>query len=112
MFHCFGLVLGVLAVLSHGASIVFPSETFDPAAVINSLKDERCTGLHGVPAMFTAVMKLLKPGMKFPSMRTGIAAGTPVSKQLMIELNEKLHMPEATITYGKSKPDTRDCVRC
>jgi acyl-CoA synthetase (AMP-forming)/AMP-acid ligase II len=112
MFHCFGLVLGVLAVLSHGASIVFPSETFDPGAVIKSLTEERCTGLHGVPAMFTTVMKLLKPGMEFPNLRTGIAAGAPVSKQMMEELNEKLHMPETTITYGKSNSISRDYVPC
>jgi long-chain acyl-CoA synthetase len=112
MFHCFGLVLGVQAVLSHGASIVFPSETFDPRAVIKSLIDERCTGLHGVPAMFTAIMKLLKPGMEFPNLRTGIAAGAPVSKQMMEELNEKLHMSETTITYGKSNSISRDYVPC
>ena len=94
MFHCFGLVLRVQAVLSHGASIVFLSETFDPGAIIKSLTDERCIDLHGVSVIFTVVMKLLKPGMEFLNMRTRIAAGAPVSKQMMEELNEKLHMPE------------------
>jgi fatty-acyl-CoA synthase len=54
LFHCFGLVLGNLAVFTHGATAVYASETFNPAAVLKIVSQERCTGLHGVPTMFVA----------------------------------------------------------
>jgi acyl-CoA synthetase (AMP-forming)/AMP-acid ligase II len=103
LFHCFGLVLGLLAVISHGGCIVFPSETFQPPAVLKAVVEERCTGLHGVPAMFSAELELartLSQQMNFSSLRTGIVAGAPVSRKLMAELQDKFNMVETTITYG------------
>jgi fatty-acyl-CoA synthase len=54
LYHCFGMVLGNLGCLTHGATIVYPAEAFDPLAVLQTVQDERCTGLHGVPTMFIA----------------------------------------------------------
>src|SRR5689334_1515514 len=96
LFHCFGLVLGLLAVLTHGASIVFPSETFDPAKVLRAVSKERCTGLHGVPAMFSAELELAKGDFHCSDLRTGIAAGAPVPRKLMEDLRRTLNLHEIT----------------
>lgn len=101
LFHCFGLVLGLLAVLTHGSSIVFPSEAFNPAAVLRAVSQERCTGLHGVPAMFSAELELLNGDFNYPNLRTGIAAGAPVPRKLMEDLRAKLNLHEITNTYGR-----------
>ncbi|KAJ9214307.1 hypothetical protein DTO166G4_4152 [Paecilomyces variotii] len=101
LFHCFGLVLGLLAVVTHGAKIVYPGETFDPKAVLHAISDERCTALHGVPTMFEAILALPRPE-KFDStsLRTGIIAGAPVPRPLMKRLLEELNMTEFTSSYG------------
>ncbi|KAL1856745.1 putative NRPS-like protein biosynthetic cluster [Paecilomyces lecythidis] len=101
LFHCFGLVLGLLAVVTHGAKIVYPGETFDPQAVLHAISDERCTALHGVPTMFEAILALPRPE-KFDStnLRTGIIAGAPVPRPLMKRLLEELNMTEFTSSYG------------
>ncbi|RAH67105.1 putative long-chain-fatty-acid-CoA ligase [Aspergillus aculeatinus CBS 121060] len=101
LFHCFGLVLGMLAVVTHGSKIVFPSETFDPKAVLHAISDEKCTALHGVPTMFEAILALPKPP-KFDTrnLRTGIIAGAPVPRPLMKRLFEELNMTQYTSSYG------------
>jgi len=104
LFHCFGLVLGLVAVFTHGSCIVFPSETFKPASVLKAVAEEHCTGLHGVPAMFSAELELHKANLKsidFSSLRKGIAAGSPISRKMMAELQDGFNMTETTITYGK-----------
>ncbi|PVH72829.1 acetyl-CoA synthetase-like protein [Cadophora sp. DSE1049] len=103
LFHCFGLVLGLLAVVTHGGCVVFPSETFQASSVLKAVSEERCTGLHGVPAMFSAQLELLKGDstVDFSSLRTGIAAGSSVPRKMMADLREKLNMKEITSTYGK-----------
>jgi len=101
LFHCFGLVLGLLAVITHGSSIVFPSETFQAEAVLRAVTKERCTALHGVPAMFSAQMELLREKeMDLSSLRTGIAAGSAVPRQLLEDLHRTLNLLEITNTYG------------
>jgi len=100
LFHCFGLVLGLIASITHGCSIVFPSETFDPVKTLQAVLKERCTALHGVPAMFSAQLELLEPNMKFPHLRTGIAAGSPVSQKMMEDLRASMNLLEITNTYG------------
>ncbi|KAI1393323.1 4-coumarate-CoA ligase [Hypoxylon trugodes] len=102
LFHCFGLVLGMLAVITHGAKIVYPQETFDAAAVMQAVADERCTALHGVPAMFEAMLSL-PPPPNFESrarLRTGIVAGAPVPRNLMERMVARLSMHEFTSSYG------------
>ncbi|KAF9885898.1 Acyl-CoA synthetase member 2 mitochondrial [Aspergillus nanangensis] len=101
LFHCFGLVLGMLAVVTHGAKIVFPGETFDPQAVLHAVSDEKCTALHGVPTMFEAILSFPKPAnFDSSNLRTGIIAGAPVPRPLMKRLFEELNMTQYTSSYG------------
>lgn len=102
LFHCFGLVLGLLAVLTHGAKIVFPAETFDAPAVLRAISDEACTALHGVPTMFESILALPKPEGFVSMLRTGIIAGAPVPKPLMERLLGELNMTQFTSSYGSS----------
>ena len=79
LYHCFGMVLGNLACLTHGAAMVFPGEGFDPLATLETVAAERCTALHGVPTMFIAEMDHPDfAGFDLTSLRTGIMAGSPV----------------------------------
>jgi long-chain acyl-CoA synthetase len=91
----------MLAVVTHGSKIVFPSETFDPKAVLHAISDEKCTALHGVPTMFEAVLSIPKPPrFDTSNLRTGIIAGAPVPRPLMKRLLEELNMTEYTSSYG------------
>ncbi|EFW21587.1 SIN component scaffold protein Sid4 [Coccidioides posadasii str. Silveira] len=101
LFHCFGLVLGLLACITHGAKIVYPGETFDPEAVLRAISDEKCTGLHGVPTMFESILSHPRPeGFDCTFLRTGIIAGAPVPRPLMRRLIDELNMTEFTSSYG------------
>lgn len=101
MFHCFGLVLGMMAVITHGAKIVYPGETFDPSAVLSAISDEKCTAVHGVPAMFDTIFNLpLPPKFDCSNLRTGIVAGAPVPRYLMELMVDRFGMTEFTSSYG------------
>ncbi|RYC61244.1 hypothetical protein CHU98_g4969 [Xylaria longipes] len=101
LFHCFGLVLGLMAVITHGAKIIYPEETFDPAAVLRAISDENCTAVHGVPAMFDTLFSLpTPPGFSCDNLRTGIIAGAPVPRYLMELLISRFGMTEFTSSYG------------
>lgn len=103
LFHCFGLVLGLLAVVTHGAKIVYPAEVFDGPATICAIQEEQCTALHGVPAMFDTLLALPEAVHLEPSrlrLRTGIIAGAPVPQYLMKLLVSRLGMAEFTSSYG------------
>ncbi|KAI5291238.1 SIN component scaffold protein Sid4 [Ascosphaera aggregata] len=101
LFHCFGLVLGLLACITHGAKIVYPGETFSPSLVLKAISDEKCTALHGVPTMFEAILNLPRPeGFDCSALRTGIIAGAPVPRALMKRLFDELNMTEYTSSYG------------
>ncbi|KAL4907116.1 hypothetical protein BDW74DRAFT_175901 [Aspergillus multicolor] len=101
LFHCFGLVLGMLAVVTHGSKIIFPAETFDPLATLYAISDEKCTALHGVPTMFEAILSFDKPAnFDCSNLRTGIIAGAPVPRPLMKRLFEELNMRQYTSSYG------------
>ncbi|KAK3305407.1 uncharacterized protein B0T15DRAFT_196185 [Chaetomium strumarium] len=106
LFHCFGLVLGLMAVITHGAKIVYPAEVFDARATLRALVSERCTALHGVPAMFDTLLALPEAKAALPrsdlglSLRTGIVAGAPVPRHLMEQLVARLGMAEFTSSYG------------
>ncbi|KIW72918.1 hypothetical protein PV04_01077 [Phialophora macrospora] len=101
LFHCFGLVLGLLAVLTHGGKVVYPAETFDAAACLRAISDERCTALHGVPAMFDSIFSLPRPDdFDCSALRTGIIAGAPVPRHLMKLMVNELGMTEFTSSYG------------
>ncbi|KAF1941355.1 acetyl-CoA synthetase-like protein [Clathrospora elynae] len=100
LFHCFGLTLGLLATLTHGARIVFPAESFDPVATLHAISDESCTALHGVPAMMESILNIPRPEGWKSELRTGIVAGSPVPRWLMERMVEELGMSEFTSSYG------------
>ena len=100
LFHCFGIVLGVMAVLTHGATHVL-LESFDPLVALASIQKEKCTSLYGVPTMFISELNHPMFSMfDLSSLRTGIMAGSGVPVELMKTVIEKMHMPEITSVYG------------
>jgi fatty-acyl-CoA synthase len=104
LYHCFGMVLGNLACVTHGAAMVYPGEGFDPKAVLDTVQAERCTGLHGVPTMFIALLD--HPDFArydLSSLRTGIMAGSPCPAEVMSKVIGKMHMNEITIAYGMTE---------
>ena len=104
LYHCFGMVMGVLTCATHGSTMVFPSEGFEPYATLKAVSDERCTALHGVPTMFVASLE--DPNFEsvdLSSLRTGIMAGAPCPVEVMRKVQQKMHMPEVTIAYGMTE---------
>jgi fatty-acyl-CoA synthase len=100
LFHCFGCVLGVMACVNHGATMVI-LEKFDPVNVMMSVERERCTALYGVPTMFIAVLEHpLFAKFDFRTLRTGIMAGSPCPAKTMNEVVEQMYMTEITNCYG------------
>lgn len=100
LFHCFGIVLGVMAVLSHGATHVL-LESFDPLVVLASIHKEKCTSLYGVPTMYIAELNHPMFSMfDLSSLRTGIMAGAGCPVELMKTVMDKMYMKEITSVYG------------
>ncbi len=103
-YHCFGMVLGNLAVVTHGAAIVIPGASFDPEATLGAVQAERCTSLYGVPTMFIAELALPNfASFDLSSLRTGIMAGSPCPVEVMKRVRTEMHMPEVTICYGMTE---------
>jgi len=103
-YHCFGMVLGNLACVTHGACMVLPGEAFDPLAVLETVSDERCTALHGVPTMFIAELEHPRFGdFDYTTLRTGIMAGSPCPVEVMRQVQSRMHMHEVTICYGMTE---------
>ncbi|MFD9407499.1 AMP-binding protein [Streptomyces sp. NPDC059989] len=103
-YHCFGMVMGNLACTSHGAAMVIPAPSFDPAATLAAVEAESCTSLYGVPTMFIA--ELAEPGFDaydLSSLRTGIMAGSPCPVEVMKEVIERMGMAEVSICYGMTE---------
>ncbi|MFE7130708.1 AMP-binding protein [Streptomyces sp. NPDC057638] len=103
-YHCFGMVMGNLAATSHGACVVIPAPSFDPAATLRAVAAERCTALYGVPTMFIAELNL--PGFAsydLSSLRTGIMAGSPCPVEVMKRVVSQMHMAEVSICYGMTE---------
>ena len=104
LYHCFGMVLGVLAAMSHGATMVFPSPVYDPLSTLAAVQEEKCTALHGVPTMF--VTELDHPefaSFDVSTLRTGIIAGAPCPEELMKRIISDLHMENVLIGYGQTE---------
>jgi len=104
LYHCFGMVIGNLGCVTHGAAMVFPSEGFDPLATIETVEAERCTAVYGVPTMFIAEMD--HPDFaKFDlsSLRTGIMAGSPCPIEVMKRAVTSMHLSEIVIGYGMTE---------
>src|SRR5215469_6492906 len=104
LYHCFGMVLGNLACMTHGTAMVYPSEAFEPLAALEAVEAERCTALHGVPTMFIAEMD--HPEFRrfdLQSLRTGIMAGSPCPIEVMKRAVDQMHLSEITIAYGMTE---------
>jgi len=104
LYHCFGMVLGNLACLTHASTMVFPGEGFDPESVLQAVQGERCTALHGVPTMFIGLLD--HPSFKtfdLGSLRTGIMAGSPCPIEVMKRVQGEMHMAQVTIAYGMTE---------
>ena len=104
LYHCFGMVLGNLACVTHGAAMIYPAESFEPLAVLETVAAERCTALHGVPTMFIA--ELDHPAFArfdLGSLRTGIMAGAPCPTEVMKRVVRDMHMQQVTIAYGMTE---------
>ncbi|HPN34152.1 MAG TPA: AMP-binding protein [bacterium] len=100
LFHCFGLVLGVMAAVAHASTMVI-LESFDALHVMASVQHERCTALYGVPTMFIAILEhRLFDKFDYSTLRTGIMAGSPCPMQVMRQVIDKMHLTEITICYG------------
>ena len=104
LYHCFGMVMGNLAGITHGAAMVYPSEGFDPEAVLRAVESERCTSLYGVPTMFIAVLAHPRfDDFDVSSLRTGCMAGAICPEPLMRQVVERLNMRDVTIAYGMTE---------
>lgn len=104
LYHCFGMVLSNLACLVHGATMVYPSASFEPLAVLETVEAERCTALHGVPTMFIAESS--HPNfdrIDLSSLRTGLMAGSPCPVEVMRKVMDRMHMREVGIAYGMTE---------
>jgi fatty-acyl-CoA synthase len=104
LYHCFGMVLGVLACVSTGAKMVFPGEGFEPRATLAAVEAEACTALHGVPTMFIAELDHPEFALfDLRTLRTGIMAGAPCPVEVMKRVQREMHMREVTIAYGMTE---------
>ena len=104
LYHCFGMVLSVLACVSHGATMVFPGPAFDPEETLKSVETEGCTALHGVPTMF--IIELDHPRFSdydLSTLRTGIMAGAPCPVEVMKRVLSEMHMDDILIAYGQTE---------
>ncbi|MFC8919154.1 AMP-binding protein [Streptomyces sp. NPDC057116] len=103
-YHCFGMVMGNLAATSHGACVVIPAASFEPAATLGAVQRERCTSLYGVPTMFIAELNLPDfASYDLSSLRTGIMAGSPCPVEVMKRVVAEMHMAEVSICYGMTE---------
>ncbi|KAK7503793.1 hypothetical protein BaRGS_00004916 [Batillaria attramentaria] len=117
LYHCFGMVLGCLQIPCHGATMVFPSRSFDAGIALKAVQDERCTSLYGVPTMFIDMLNHPDlPKLDLSTLYTGIMAGSPSPIDVMRKVMDKMHMTEVTVCYGSTETSpvtfqsTRDCT--
>ncbi len=113
LYHCFGMVMGNLGCLTHGSTMVYPSDAFDPLATLQAVSEERCTALYGVPTMFIAQLDHPQfDSFDLKSLRTGIMAGSPCPIEVMKRVQAKMNMHEVTIAYGmtETSPVSTQCA--
>jgi len=104
LYHCFGMVMGNLAAVTHGAAMVYPGEGFDPLTTLQTCADERCTALYGVPTMFIAELDHPRfATFDLSAMRTGIMAGSPCPIEVMRKVISLMHARDMTICYGMTE---------
>ena len=104
LYHCFGMVIGNLACMTHGSAMVLPGEGFDPLATLRTVAEERCTALYGVPTMFIAELDHPEfAAFDLSSLRTGMMAGAPCPIEVMRRVIRDMHLTEITIGYGMTE---------
>lgn len=104
LYHCFGMVMGNLACVTHGSTMVYPAATFDPGETLSAIEKERCTGLYGVPTMFIAALAHPEfPNIDLSSLRTGCMGGSPCPVDVMKQVVEDMNMVDVTIAYGMTE---------
>jgi fatty-acyl-CoA synthase len=104
LFHCYGCVIGTMSALNTGAALVFPNWTFDARATLQAVRDEECTSLYGVPAMYVAELALPDFGeFNLTSLRTGMMSGAPCPIELMKRVQNDMHIAELVIAYGQTE---------
>ena len=104
LYHCFGMVMGNLGCITHGATMVYPSEGFEPLTVLQTVQEEKCTSLYGVPTMFIA--ELDQPDFSkfdYSSLRTGVMAGSPCPVEVMKKVQSLMNMRDVEICYGMTE---------
>ena len=110
LYHCFGMVLGNLACLTHGSTIVYPNDGFDALSVLETVQAERCTALHGVPTMFIAELDHPRFGeFDLSTLRTGIMAGSPCPIEVMKRVVGEMNLSQITIAYGMTETSPVSC---
>jgi fatty-acyl-CoA synthase len=111
LYHCFGMVIGNLGALTHGAAMVYPSEGFEALATLEAIAAERCTVLHGVPTMFIAQLDHPEfARFDLSSLRTGVMAGSPCPIEVMRRAVERMHLSEIVIGYGMTETSPASTV--
>ena len=109
-YHCFGMVMSNLGCTTHGATLVIPAPSFDPAATLAAIESERCTAVYGVPTMFTAMLGHPDPATRaVPTLRTGIMAGSPCPGEVMKRCIDELNSKEGAIAYGMTETSPVSC---
>ncbi|NNH25914.1 AMP-binding protein [Acinetobacter terrestris] len=104
LFHCFGMVMGNLACITHGSTMVYPSAVFNPLDTLKTIQQEKCTAAYGVPTMFIAILEHEQfDEFDLSSLRTGIMAGSPCPREIMQRVIDRMHMTEITICYGMTE---------
>ena len=104
LFHCFGMVMGNLACITHGSTMVYPSAVFNPLDSLKTIQQEKCTAAYGVPTMFIAILEHEQfDEFDLSSLRTGIMAGSPCPREIMQRVIDRMHMTEITICYGMTE---------
>ncbi|QOW45955.1 MULTISPECIES: AMP-binding protein [Acinetobacter] len=120
LFHCFGMVMGNLACITHGSTMVYPSAVFNSLASLKAIEQEKCTAAYGVPTMFIAMLEEETfDQFDLSSLRTGIMAGSPCPREIMQRVIDRMHMSEITICYGMTETapvsmqtSTTDPIEC
>ncbi len=104
LFHCFGMVMGNLACITHGSTMVYPAAVFNPLESLKTIHQEKCTAAYGVPTMFIAMLEHEQfTEFDLSSLRTGIMAGSPCPREIMQRVIDRMHMSDITICYGMTE---------
>ncbi|WP_458722804.1 AMP-binding protein [Pseudomonas brenneri] len=104
LYHCFGMVMGNLGCITHGTTMIYPNDGFDPLLTLTAVAEERATGLYGVPTMFIAMLDHpQRDEFDLSTLRTGIMAGSTCPIEVMRRVISDLHMSEVQIAYGMTE---------